>query len=205
MIVKFQYWNRIICLIDWLGVTPNYFAQQMGMLRAENLYQIKNGEYGISSEFADRVVRHFPEINRTWLLTGVGNMLAADTINGTHIPYYDGDILKILPNIAQITPSGFATLPFTQRCDMIVRMTNGDSIKRHNVQLFLRFVDLTHIATNNSYVIHTDADVLLCNVISCDDGWIKVVTQSGDEMMLETDKIYKAWLVVAKLEISANS
>ncbi len=56
-------------------MTVNYFARYIGLTRGENLYRIKRGDNGISRDLADRIVSVFPEIDRVWLLTGVGRML----------------------------------------------------------------------------------------------------------------------------------
>ena len=203
---KEQHWNRLIDIIEWLDTTPNHFATEVGMMRAENIYHIKNMEFGISTEFADRVVSHYPEINRTWLLTGVGSMLAAEAQSGTNIPYYNEDITEILPTIESVAPSGYANLPFAQRCDLIACVSHvDDSNIELSTQLFLRHVDLSQIGSKMEYILLTYHGVVWCTIGSVDDGVLSLVNnKTCKELRLESNAIKQAWLVVAKLDINKN-
>lgn len=144
---KEQHWNRLIDVIEWLDTTPNHFAVEVGMVRAENIYHIKNMEFGISTEFADRVVNHYPEISRTWLLTGVGSMLAAEANSGMNIPYYTEDITDILPPIESAEVSGYANLPFAPKCDLIACVSHVSNNTENPKQLFLQYADISQIDT----------------------------------------------------------
>ena len=77
-------------------MTSNSFAMQIGLTRCENLYQIKRGNFGITRDLADRITTHFPEISRTWLLTGAGHMLMSQSKDGNNIPYYDFEVEQLL-------------------------------------------------------------------------------------------------------------
>lgn len=199
------HWNRLSRVIEWLDMTPNQFAWQVGMVRAENLYHIKNGECGISAEFADRVATHFPEINRTWLLTGVGNMLAAEANNGINIPYYNDEIATILPSIGHVEPSGYANLPFRQRCDLIVNTAdiNHDG-KVGKTQLFLRYEDLSQMEVNGEYVLHIYNNVISCKVCSVDDDTLTIYNSNNEKKLIHKANILHVWRVIAKLEIISN-
>lgn len=71
-------WKRLESVIAWANMTTNCFAKQIGLARAETLYQIKRGHYGISRGLAARIVNRFPEIDKLWLLTGEGQMFKGD-------------------------------------------------------------------------------------------------------------------------------
>lgn len=196
------YWNRITQIIEWLDTTPNRFSIQIGMLRAENLYHIKNGAFGISTEFANRVVGHLPEINRTWLLTGVGNMLVAEVNSGTNIPFYDEDVIDILPKIEQMKPSGFASLPFAERCDFIARTSLKTTTRNQPVRLFLRYEDALHIESEREYVFYTFGGVIWCKVVSVNASSLSItLVKSGQHTDIELTDIRQSWLVVARMEI----
>lgn len=66
-------WERLSYIIDWSGLTINHFAEDIGIKRAENLYQIKKGNNKISVQLADKIVERFPEVNKIWLMHGRGN------------------------------------------------------------------------------------------------------------------------------------
>lgn len=201
---KEQYWDRLAQIIRWFDTTPNRFAMQVGMARAENLYHIKNGVSGISPEFANRVVSHFPEINRTWLLTGVGNMLVAEVNRGVNIPFYDGEITEILPIIATIAPTDRVTLPFAKRCDFIACSSVGSG-GNSAMQLFFRYVDILRMGINSDYALLTYSSVLYGKVLNVDDENISFVNYiDNTKITINLTDIKQAWLVIAKFELQGS-
>ena len=71
-------WSRIEAVRHHCCITSvNAFARYLGLLRGENLYQIKKGHNGISPALAKRICNLHPEINPGWLLMGRGEMLLA--------------------------------------------------------------------------------------------------------------------------------
>lgn len=68
-------WQRLENVIKWSGLSANAFSLVIGLKRAENIYQIKKGNHGISKELADRITTKYCNINAGWLLTGEGQML----------------------------------------------------------------------------------------------------------------------------------
>src|SRR5690606_30886907 len=82
-------WVRLKKVIDWSGLSTNAFAQTIGLKRAENLYQIKKGNYSISKELADKITSKYDNINKLWLLTGEGQMFTQETPTSSPIPYFD--------------------------------------------------------------------------------------------------------------------
>ncbi len=75
-------WQRLSKVIEWSGLNINAFATRLGFKRSENLYQIKKGNHGISKALAGTIVKHFPQINYTWLLTGEGEMMDGENPAG---------------------------------------------------------------------------------------------------------------------------
>ena len=71
---RFNNWERLLKVIRRFDKSINSFAMHIGLHRAENLYHIRKGNFGISSDLADKIVNSDPEIDRTWLLSGVGAM-----------------------------------------------------------------------------------------------------------------------------------
>lgn len=68
-------WERLAAVIELGNMSANAFAKHIGLKHAENLYRVKRGQNGISRALADRIVKHYPEISRGWLLFGEGTML----------------------------------------------------------------------------------------------------------------------------------
>ena len=72
------------------------FAREIGLVRGENLYQIKRGNNGISRDLSETITERYPEISRAWLLTGEGSMLHNDPLGkNTPIPFFKSDAVKI--------------------------------------------------------------------------------------------------------------
>lgn len=75
-------WQRIKAVVEMSGMSTNAFARHIGLLRGENLYQIKKGNNGISLDVAARICTLFPRIDKLWLLTGDGQMIKDDAPAG---------------------------------------------------------------------------------------------------------------------------
>lgn len=71
-------WDRVEAVIKMSKMSTNAFAKHIGLMRGENLYQIKRGNNGISVDVADRICENYPKVNKLWLLTGEGTMLSTD-------------------------------------------------------------------------------------------------------------------------------
>ena len=75
---KNETWERLEAVIHWSNMTINAFARHIGLLRGENLYQIKKGNNGLSINVANLICEKFPEIDELWLLTGKNSMLLSE-------------------------------------------------------------------------------------------------------------------------------
>lgn len=73
-------WLRLEKVIKWAGLSVNSFARAVGLNRAENLYQIKKGNNGISRDLAFLISAKYPQISKGWILTGEGNMFTNDSL-----------------------------------------------------------------------------------------------------------------------------
>lgn len=71
-------------VLKYTRLTPSVFAKKLGEKRPQRIYDIQNGKTKkLSPEIADKIVSVFPVINRTWLLTGEGDMLNESTTSTT--------------------------------------------------------------------------------------------------------------------------
>ena len=63
-------------LLSRTGLTINSLATEIGLSRAQALYDIQNEKTkSITPSMADRIIQRFSDIDRVWLLTGEGDML----------------------------------------------------------------------------------------------------------------------------------
>lgn len=196
-------WDRLLATIEWLNMTPNSFAMQIGMARAESLYHIQNGNFGISPDMADRIVQSCPEINRTWLLTGVGNSLVSKVDSCPSIPVYSGNVETILPTIAKHKPTTFVNAPNITDCDIVVHAASESMItpKSSGVMLWLKLVDPDKIRPNTEYVMRLYNKVVWRKVRSVEDYDIVLSPLNNvghSDLQIDVTDIIQAWEVIVK-------
>lgn len=84
-------------VIGYSGLSPADFASKIGTKTSQAIYDIQKGRTKtISQSIASKILSCYPEINRTWLLTGEGEMLSLNTsvneaslLPKKRIPFYD--------------------------------------------------------------------------------------------------------------------
>jgi hypothetical protein len=104
-------------VLEDLKMIPADLARELGMKRAQGLYDILNpekGNVGISKNLADKINRAFPQFKRSWLLTGeVANKFDNYRSDSNLIPFYD-DVTSIGGNIDQIAEVNGVSEPAEQ-------------------------------------------------------------------------------------------
>ena len=67
-------------ILSYSGLNGNSFSEKIGLNRPQAIYDIQRGKtMNISPKMADKIISVFPELNRTWLLTGEGEMLKGES------------------------------------------------------------------------------------------------------------------------------
>ncbi|MFI3292155.1 MAG: hypothetical protein SNI70_01405 [Rikenellaceae bacterium] len=181
---KLTNWERLESVIKWANMSTNYFARHIGLLRGENLYQIKRGNNGISRNLADMIVKSFPEINLLWLLTGEGQMFAEPEISGDGIPFYNVDVENNLRNLDELDPLSVMAMPIQVEGDVAMLYSGramGDIIPANTIVLLKKILPET-IIPGGEYVILTKNVVTLR--IVCFDGNIADGASYGDVLRL---------------------
>lgn len=101
-------------------MTPNSFATEIGLARAQALYDIQNEKTkSITKTMADRINQRFPELSRVWLLTGEGSMLTEErngVVQGKHLDEDEYAALRekglpLIPEYAEAFRGGNAGNP----------------------------------------------------------------------------------------------
>ena len=189
---RFDNWSRLLKVIEHFGKSINGFAMQIGLNRAENLYHIRKGNYGISEDLADRIIKQDPNIDRTWLLSGVGSMLKSDALQQESVPFYLDEMEESLPMIAHIQPSGTLQLPYKTNCDIVMRSFSksmSDTISAAQ-DLFLKRIDVGDVVQGNEYVLITNniTQNVLWRRVRCvagDEAKWRLVARNRDELSLQ--------------------
>ncbi len=129
-------WQRLEQVIKWTGLSTNAFAVGIGLKRSENLYQIKRGNNGISKDLAELITLKYPAVNRSWLLTGDGEMFAGNAAGEPAspagmaergIPYYNTDAIRLVCQMQGKVPAQYIHVPGFGDCDLAAAVT-GDAM-----------------------------------------------------------------------------
>lgn len=170
-------------LLKELGMNPKQLSDSLGKERPQWAYDIlnENKNVGISKNVAELICEKFPRINKSWLLTGDGDMLtskaeiAKDT-NADEITKKNGYITYLLPMSAMGgSLTGFAEPGvLLQNCEAVVSPIEnvdfaitvyGDSmapeypsgsrilIKKINPDLFIEWGKVYVLDTPNGVIV----------------------------------------------------
>lgn len=208
---KFDNWSRLLKVIERFGKSINSFAVKIGLNRAENLYHIRKGNYGISDDLADRILKFDPEIDRTWLMSGVGSMLKSDVIDDDEIPFYLDEMETVLPNLSKLKPMSYVTMPYKTHCDIVVRTFSKPMSEPicATQDLFLKRATVDEVVQGNEYVLilNRPTDNVIWRrvrwVAKNSDRW-RLVARNRDEfedLFIDRNEVKEAWRVIARLSV----
>lgn len=204
-------WQRLEQVIKWAGISTNKFAIGIGLKRSENLYQIKRGSFGISKELSSLITKKYPQINRAWLITGDGQMLAGTAAAGidpdTVIPYYNVDATQLtVIDTDKNQPLYNISLPlnadFAAQCmgnSMAPEIVSGATVvlKKADVETFLPGA-IYMVVTKDFTTIKT------VRKVQGDDSKLMLVPRNiteYDEIIVERAKIKKIFAVKAVINL----
>ena len=205
---KYNNWERIERVLEYVQMNANAFAIHIGMQRSENIYHIKRGAFGISEELVERITARFPEINPTWLLSGVGDMLLNNTSNKSIIPFYEQGITQLINKGDKRLKLGKYQLPYFCDCDAVVR------VKAHSMvlpgtavtDLFVKSIKVEEMVQGNEYLIVLDNEVLwrkIRHVKSAPEQWRLVAYDrvEAPDIFVNKSDIRQVWRVIARMAI----
>lgn len=84
-------------ILKHLGMSVKQFSDSLGKERPQWAYDVLNPEkkVGISKNIADLIIEHYPQFNKSWLLTGEGEMLSNKVENEQNKPIADEQYLLV--------------------------------------------------------------------------------------------------------------
>lgn len=103
--------ERIKAMLAYLGINAKKFSAHLGYERPQLLYDIINDRTKrITELLATRIVSAYPQFNRVWLITGEGEMLAADDefneSNNVVLAVLQREYLRIMRPIVEASSDG---------------------------------------------------------------------------------------------------
>ena len=85
------------------GITAAQLAKEIGLSRPQVIYDILNGKIKpITAKMADKIKTAKPIYSRTWLLSGVGQMLDVDGMDEMSKPAIPTDSMAIINRLIEI-------------------------------------------------------------------------------------------------------
>lgn len=201
-------WQRLSAVIEWADMTANYFARHIGLPRGENIYQIKRGNNGISRRLAERIVSHFPQISKMWLLTGEGEMFVDVQPVLNTIPFYNAEIEEWIHRLDELTPTAEMVIPQLADCElaMIYHGKPMESLFPAGSTLFLKKKSVESIIPGREYAVITKKIVTLRNVRlakKADELRLSPADHLNyDDMVVPIDQILAVYEVCGQLTIN---
>lgn len=87
--------EKVAKLLEYLGYNAKVFSEMLGYERPQIIYDVQKGRTKrISEDLALKITSVFPEINKSWLLAGEGEMLNSNvrqTSTGDNSPNIAGN------------------------------------------------------------------------------------------------------------------
>lgn len=168
--------ERIIEFIKWKGLSARAFSRLIGMPESF----VSSMRNSTSDENLTKIFEQFPELSRSWLLSGEGSMIAS-TVSDVRI---DESIVPLVPVTALANPLGEFLGKGVRRedCQYVLSavpgaelaiMISGDSMepKFHDGSIvYLKQInDAAFIPWGNTLVIDTENGAFIKNVFPADD------------------------------------
>lgn len=196
-------WQRLERIISWTGLSINAFAREIGLSRAENIYQIKRGNNGISKDLAEIITTKYTNISKAWLLIGEGDMfLDAKDQQKSAIPYYDIDVTNY-STIAtdKLEPASYLGVEMFQGGDLAAR-TFSDAMNPEipkGAVVVLQEIELGEIVLGKAYFVEANGFKGIRNIrSSADQSSLRMVPcnlEQYDQMEIRKEEIKRIHLV----------
>lgn len=178
-------------LLKELGMNPKQLSDSLGKDRPQWAYDILNKDknVGISKKIAESICENFPQINKSWLLTGEGDMLNKEKEN-VDIPL-EAAFIPLLPVSAQGgSLNDFVVSVRESDCEKVVSPVKGADFAMYiagdsmapeypnGSQVHVKKIDAdAFIEWGKVYVLDTCNGAVVKRIIPSDrEGFIKCVS-----------------------------
>ncbi|WP_160067675.1 S24 family peptidase [Sphingobacterium bovisgrunnientis] len=199
-------WDRLEKVIKYLNFNVNSFAKEIGLNRAERLYQIKRGNYAISKNLASTISEHFPNINDAWLITGEGSMLKDSSDSYYKIPLFNVSLDEFNIDLTKMTPAHELEIPILSGSDFAI-VNEGEAMSpeiEHASVVFVKEVDKSAVIYGDIYLIISEHINLIRFVRGLDEKRWKLVAKNSadyDEIVIDHELIKAVYKVKGVLSM----
>lgn len=199
-------WERLEKVIEYLDFNVNSFAKEIGLNRAERLYQIKRGNYAISKNLASTITAHFPVINDAWLITGEGSMLKDGNDSYCKIPLYNVSLDDFNIDLSQMVVAHELEIPILSGSDFAI-VNQGEAMSpeiEHGSVVFVKEVDKSAVVYGDIYLVVSERMNVIRFVRGLDEANWKLVAKNSssyDEIILNADLVKAVYKVKGVLSM----
>lgn len=201
-------WERLEKVIRTTGHTVNSFAKHIGLLRSENLYQIKRGNNEISRDLARRIHELYPIFSTAWLMCGdeeilppgISSVPLAESIQESpvvRIPIYH--TTNALPPKGE--PNNYLIISAAAANGATCALSYADDILNPFMRdaLVLLRPHKGEVLFGNIYLVETD-NWLRFRILEADKNpdnlrLVTILPTRFGELSIRRDKIRSIWLV----------
>ncbi|MFZ4863889.1 S24 family peptidase [Sphingobacterium sp. Mn56C] len=202
-----SHWERLDKVIQYLGLNVNSFAKEIGLNRAERLYQIKKGNYDISKNLAGIIVDRFPDIHEAWLLTGEGRMLkSAEGVS--KIPLYNIGLDNFDINLRNMPVVDELEIPLLAGSDFAF-VNHGEAMSPeidHGSVVFVKQVDKDAVVLGDIYLVISENINVVRFIRSAEAGVWRLVPKnldSFDELSIDKSRVRAVYKIKGVLSMIA--
>lgn len=211
--------ERITAILSYYGLSVNEFVAKTGIKTKQAVYDILHGKTkSISPAMESKIISCFPEIRRSWLLTGEGDMLLApsppkDTIGPVMVPKYSGDS-RGGPKYNQEVDTNYyveSYIPFSREIaregDVAITIY-GDSMEpvyREGSLVLIRRIDMwrEYIDLGRTYVVELMDDRRMIKIVKAgsdnDHLLLSSINPAFDPQEVSKAFIRSVWMVIASV------
>lgn len=73
--------DRLELIFITYNTNANQLSKDLGKKRSQGIYDVLNGKVGISQRLSELIISIYENLNKSWLLTGEGNMFRDVDVN----------------------------------------------------------------------------------------------------------------------------
>lgn len=210
--------ERILLIADIKGISKDSFIENLGMTYGN--FKGKQKLSAVNSDFLDRIISNYPDINSKWLLTGEGEMFLDKKIELVTEP--SEDYIPLIPIEAmagkgngsfQIKKSdiidGYLIPEFSEKgVEYIIRVSGSSMYPKYSSGDLLgckTVKDLSFFQWGKVYVLDTDQGPMVKRLYPVPDRPECLECRSDNKeyppFQISKDSIYKIAIVVGVLRL----
>ncbi len=163
----------------------------------------------MSRKLAETIVKRFPEISISWLLTGVGEMFVSELDTAHKISYYNLDVESSIRVVTSIEPESKMVLPSDIDADfaMVYRGDAMGSSIPTNTIVILKQILSEQVIFGKEYLVTTPTLSSLRVVRRAEGGndalrLVAIATDKYDDLIVRVEDIDAIYQVAAKLIVN---